>query len=108
VKARIFFVGVQRERDIIRLVSRGYKNRQVASHLTISDVTVRHHLTSVFSKLALTDRFELIIYAYKNGLADQSENTATEDIDWGVSTVRTEDKMKKLAMFPGPPVAARR
>jgi DNA-binding NarL/FixJ family response regulator len=98
----------KRERDIIRLVSRGYKNRQVASHLAISDVTVRHHLTSVFSKLALTDRFELIIYAYKNGLADQSENTATEGINWGASTDRAEEKSKKLAMFPGPPIAARR
>jgi DNA-binding NarL/FixJ family response regulator len=98
----------KRERDIIRLVSRGYKNRQVANHLAISDVTVRHHLTSVFSKLALADRFELIIYAYKHGLADQSENAATEGINWGTSTERDEDKMKKLAMFPGPPFAARR
>jgi len=57
----------KRERDIIKLVSRGYKNKLVAQHLAISDVTVRHHLTSIFSKLELTDRFELIIYAYKNG-----------------------------------------
>ena len=68
----------KRERDIIKLVSRGYKNKLVAQHLAISDVTVRHHLTSIFSKLELTDRFELIIYAYKNGLADMSEGSESE------------------------------
>lgn len=98
----------KRERDIVRLVSRGYKNRQVASHLAISDVTVRHHLTSVFSKLALADRFELIIYAYKHGLADQSENSDLDGIKWGTSTERSEDKPKTFAMFPGAPIAARR
>ena len=68
----------KRERDIIKLVSRGYKNKLVAQHLAISDVTVRHHLTSIFSKLELTDRFELIIYAYKNGLAEMSEGSDSE------------------------------
>ena len=68
----------KRERDIIKLVSRGYKNKLVAQHLAISDVTVRHHLTSIFSKLELTDRFELIIYAYKNCLADMSENSDSD------------------------------
>ena len=69
----------KRQRDIIKLVSRGYKNKLVAQHLAISDVTVRHHLTSIFSKLELADRFELIIYAYKNGLADTSENPDPDD-----------------------------
>jgi DNA-binding NarL/FixJ family response regulator len=67
----------KRELDIIRGVSRGFKNKQVARHLSISDVTVRHHLTSIFSKLALADRFELIIFAYKHGLADRSETQET-------------------------------
>ena len=70
----------KRERDIIKLVSRGYKNKLVAQHLAISDVTVRHHLTSIFSKLELTDRFELIIYAYKNALADMSENGDSDGV----------------------------
>jgi DNA-binding NarL/FixJ family response regulator len=60
----------KRERDIITLVAQGLKNKQTASRLAISDITVRHHLTSIFSKLDLTDRFELIIYAYKHGLCD--------------------------------------
>jgi DNA-binding NarL/FixJ family response regulator len=60
----------RRERDIITLVAQGLKNKQIAGHLSISDITVRHHLTSVFNKLEVADRFELIIYAYKNGICD--------------------------------------
>jgi two-component system, NarL family, nitrate/nitrite response regulator NarL len=60
----------RRERDIIGIVAQGLKNRQIAEQLSISEITVRHHLTSIFDKLAVADRFELIIYAYKHGLCD--------------------------------------
>ncbi|HWP43383.1 MAG TPA: response regulator transcription factor [Blastocatellia bacterium] len=60
----------KRERDIIALVTAGCKNKQIAARLAISDVTVRHHLTTIYSKLNVEDRFELIIYAYRNGLAE--------------------------------------
>ena len=52
-----------------RLVGEGLKNKQIAERLVISEATVRHHLTSIFSKLGVTDRFELVIYAYRYGLA---------------------------------------
>jgi two-component system, NarL family, nitrate/nitrite response regulator NarL len=58
-----------RERDVIRLVGEGLKNKQIAERLVISEATVRHHLTSIFSKVGVTDRFELVIYAYRYGLA---------------------------------------
>jgi len=58
-----------REREIIALVGVGLKNKQIAHRLVISEATVRHHLTSVFSKLGLTDRFELIIYSFRYHLA---------------------------------------
>lgn len=67
----------KRERDIVTLVARGYKNKQVAEELHISNVTVRHHMTSIFSKLSLGDRFELIIYAYEHGLADVPRSKAS-------------------------------
>ena len=60
----------QREREVIKLVGEGLKNKQIAERLFISDITVHHHLTSVYSKLEVTDRLELLIYAYRNGLAD--------------------------------------
>lgn len=59
-----------REREVITLVALGLRNKQIAERLFISDITVRHHLTSVFNKLGVSDRFELMIYAYRHGLAD--------------------------------------
>src|ERR1041384_8266747 len=58
-----------REREVISLVGEGLKNKQVAERLFISETTVTHHLSSVFSKLDVSDRLELIIYAFRHGLA---------------------------------------
>ena len=58
----------EREREVIEQVCRGLKNKQIAERLFISDTTVRHHLTSIFSKLDVSDRLELVIYAYRHGL----------------------------------------
>ncbi len=58
-----------REREVIHLVGEGLKNRGIAERLCISETTVRHHLTSIFAKLGVSDRLELVIYAYKHGLA---------------------------------------
>ena len=59
----------EREREIIALVGEGLKNQQIADQLFLSEVTVRHHLTSIYKKLSVTDRLELVIYAYQNNLA---------------------------------------
>jgi DNA-binding NarL/FixJ family response regulator len=58
-----------RERDVITLVGEGQRNKQIAQRLFISETTVRHHLTSIFRKLQVTDRLELVIYTYRYGLA---------------------------------------
>ena len=58
-----------REREVIALIGEGLKNKQVGERLFISETTVTHHLSSVFSKLDVSDRLELIIYAFRHGLA---------------------------------------
>ncbi|MGH9877572.1 MAG: LuxR C-terminal-related transcriptional regulator, partial [Nitrososphaerales archaeon] len=58
-----------REREVVELVGQGMRNQQIADKLCISIITVRHHLTSVFSKLEVGDRFELAIYSFRHGLA---------------------------------------
>lgn len=58
-----------REREVINLVGEGLKNKGIAGRLYISETTVRHHLTSIFAKLGVSDRLELVIYAYRHGLA---------------------------------------
>jgi len=57
-----------REREIIILVGEGLRNKQIADRLCISEATVRHHLTSILKKLDVSDRLELLIYAYQNNL----------------------------------------
>ncbi len=63
----------RREREVVRLVSQGMKNKQIAERLTIADVTVRHHLTSIFSKLEVPDRLGLVVFAFHNGLSTSAE-----------------------------------
>ncbi|HEY6844299.1 MAG TPA: response regulator transcription factor [Thermoanaerobaculia bacterium] len=63
----------RRERDIVNTTLLGLKNRQVADRLFISETTVRHHLTSIFSKLGVRDRFELLRFAYQHGLATRPD-----------------------------------
>jgi DNA-binding NarL/FixJ family response regulator len=62
-----------REREVIGLIGEGLKNKQVGERLFISETTVTHHLSSVFSKLEVSDRLELIIYAFRHGLAKMPE-----------------------------------
>lgn len=59
----------EREREVITLVGEGLRNKRIAVRLYISEATVRHHLTAIFAKLDVSDRFELAIYAYQHGLA---------------------------------------
>jgi len=59
-----------RELEVVALIGEGLKNKEIAKRLTISETTVRHHLTSVYRKLDVSDRLELAIYAYRNSLAD--------------------------------------
>ena len=58
-----------RELEVIALIGEGRRNKAIGERLYISEKTVRHYLTSIFAKLELSDRLELMIYAYQHGLA---------------------------------------
>jgi DNA-binding NarL/FixJ family response regulator len=62
-----------RERQVIALIAEGLKNRQIAERLFISPTTFTHHLSSIYSKLGVSDRLELVIYAFANKLAKMPE-----------------------------------
>jgi DNA-binding NarL/FixJ family response regulator len=59
----------KRENQIIGRICEGMRNKEIASKLYISDATVAHHLTSIYRKLGLADRTELMLYAYHNGIS---------------------------------------
>jgi DNA-binding NarL/FixJ family response regulator len=55
-----------REHEIITLVSRGMKNREIAEALSIATGTVKIHIMHIFEKTGIRDRFELAMYGLKN------------------------------------------
>lgn len=64
----------QREREVITLIAEGLKNKQIAERLFISETTVTHHLSSIYSKLGVADRLELVIYAFANKIASKPKS----------------------------------
>jgi DNA-binding NarL/FixJ family response regulator len=67
-----------REREVVRLVARGLKNREVADHLAITAGTVKVHLMHVFEKTGVKDRFQLSMRA-RTLLGEESAGTDSGD-----------------------------
>ena len=53
----------EREREIITLLRQGLSNKDIAHSLSISDSTVRHHLTNIFDKVGVPNRQKLLVHA---------------------------------------------
>ncbi len=64
-----------REREIVALVAQGYKNKEMAEKMFISEQTVKNHLHNIFDKLGVSDRLELALYAIHKGLHVAGEPT---------------------------------
>ncbi|MBI2681587.1 MAG: response regulator transcription factor [Candidatus Solibacter usitatus] len=57
-----------REREIVALVAQGFKNKEMAGKMFISEQTVKNHLHNIFDKLGVSDRLELALYAIHKNL----------------------------------------
>jgi NarL family two-component system response regulator LiaR len=57
-----------REMEVLQLVAQGLSNKELAKELTISEKTVKTHLSSIYGKLNLSDRTQAAIYALKHDL----------------------------------------
>jgi DNA-binding NarL/FixJ family response regulator len=53
----------QREQDIVPLVADGLTNKEISSHLKLSEHTIKNHLFRIYEKLGISSRVELILYA---------------------------------------------
>jgi DNA-binding NarL/FixJ family response regulator len=60
-----------REREIVTLVAQGFKNKEMAERMFISEQTVKNHLHNIFDKLGVSDRLELALYAIHHNLHEQ-------------------------------------
>jgi DNA-binding NarL/FixJ family response regulator len=57
-----------REQEVLRLLAQGKPNKEIATALTISENTVRHHLKNIYAKLQLTTRGQAIAWAMQDQL----------------------------------------
>lgn len=62
------------ELKVIELIASGYKNREIANKLSISEKTVKAHLTSIFKKLGLQNRYQLQLTVYKRARSDKTSS----------------------------------
>jgi two-component system response regulator DevR len=69
----------KRELEVLHLVSQGKSNREIAEALSVSEKTVRNHVSSLLSKLGLNNRIELATYAVKHHIATY---LSSEGQDW--------------------------
>lgn len=56
-----------RELDVVRLMARGLSNDDIAIAATISRATVKTHVSNILTKLGLTSRIQIVVWAYEQG-----------------------------------------
>ncbi|HEX8927052.1 MAG TPA: response regulator transcription factor [Terriglobales bacterium] len=65
-----------RERDVIRALLTGASNKEIAQSLAISNQAVRHHLCSIFHKVGVANRLELVLFVMENRLFEGATQEA--------------------------------
>ena len=62
-----------RETEVLKLLSKGHDNHQIAEELFIAEVTVRTHVSRILRKLQLANRVQATLYALKKGITSLDE-----------------------------------
>ena len=67
----------RREMEVLQVLAKGKSNQNIADTLTISESTVRKHVSNILGKLQLASRTEAAVYAIKAGITTQTEDLAS-------------------------------
>ena len=65
-----FFELTSREIQVLKLITEGLLNKEIAHKLSISEKTVKNHVSNIFKKIKVSDRTQAAVYAIKNNIVD--------------------------------------
>jgi len=69
-----------REHDVLRHLSRGATNAEIAAALHVSEATVKTHVGNIFAKLGVRDRAAAIVYAFDHGVVHPGDPWAPDEV----------------------------
>jgi DNA-binding CsgD family transcriptional regulator len=90
------------ELEIVRRIANASSNKEMGQELSISERTVKHHLTNIFNKLGISSRVELAVFALKHGLLKQGNSDARGEWE------RPQSSAKPLMNQAGPYIKGKR
>lgn len=67
-----------RELDVLRLMTKGYSNQEIAGMMVLSATTVHSHVSHILAKLEVASRTQAVIYAMQHGIALPGEDETNE------------------------------
>jgi NarL family two-component system response regulator LiaR len=67
-----------REMDVLRLIAHGNNNATIAQKLSISEQTVKGHVSNILGKLHMADRTQAAVFAWQQGVVHRDSSTQTE------------------------------